>query len=79
MTIDEAIKHLEEVLEDENREWSCKECREEHIQLLEFLRELEDSRKLIAMLKKGITTFDFLQKVNSACSECLRNSGEESK
>ena len=73
MTLEEAIKHLEDILEDENQEWSCKECREEHIQLLEFLRELEDSRKLIAMLKKGINTFDFLQKVNAGASEILRN------
>lgn len=56
MTLEEAIRHLEEVLEDENREWSCKECREEHIQLLEFLRELKESREEIAMLRKGIAT-----------------------
>lgn len=57
MTIDEAIKHCEEVAE--NQEWlaeqdmgdySCKlsrECASEHRQLADWLRELE-------ALKKGI-------------------------
>ena len=76
MNLQEAIKHLEETLEDPNHKWECKECREEHIQLLEFLRELEDSRKLIAMLKKGLVTYDFLQKINVAFSEVLREEGQ---
>ena len=40
MTLDEAIIHLEEMLSDNNREW-CDECRREHEQLLEWLRELK--------------------------------------
>lgn len=41
MTLEEAIKHLEETLSDNNREWDCDECRREHEQLLEWLRELQ--------------------------------------
>ena len=47
MTLDEAIKHIEEILSDNNREW-CDECMREHEQLLEWLRELKALRsKLI--------------------------------
>lgn len=34
------IKHLEEVLSDESREWSCDECRKDHERLLLELKEL---------------------------------------
>ena len=44
MTLDEAIKHCEEVAE-QNEEQSCKECANEHRQLAEWLRELEAYRK----------------------------------
>ena len=45
MTLEEAIIHLEETLSDKNREWSCDECRQEHIQLLGWLRELQRLRE----------------------------------
>lgn len=58
MTIDEAIKHAEEVAEEkEAQAWesqlqeeyrtikSCKECAEEHRQLAEWLRELKEHRE----------------------------------
>jgi len=58
MTLDEAIKHAEEVAEEkEAQAWevqlqeeygtikSCKECTEEHRQLAEWLKELKAYRK----------------------------------
>ena len=59
MTLDEAIKHAEEVAE-ENEEWymenpnilgyqekyyDCKKCAEEHRQLAEWLKELKECRQ----------------------------------
>jgi len=32
MTLDEAIEHLQDKFEEDN--WSCEECRQEHLQLL---------------------------------------------
>ena len=52
MTLDEAIKHAEEVAEQ--NEWfeknylesiQCKECAEEHRQLAEWLKELKEYRE----------------------------------
>jgi hypothetical protein len=58
MTLDEAIKHAEEVAEDKKAQaWeaqlqeeygkvkSCKECAEEHRQLAEWLKELKQLRE----------------------------------
>ncbi len=45
MNIDEAIKHLEESLADQSHDWGCEECKGEHKQLLEWLRELKDLRE----------------------------------
>ena len=58
MTLDEAIKHAEEVAEEKEKEaWevqlqeeyktikSCKECAEEHRQLAEWLKELKQLRE----------------------------------
>lgn len=44
MRLEEAIDHLEEMLADENHEWSCEECRKEHEQLLGWLKELKGLR-----------------------------------
>lgn len=46
MSLDEAIQHLEEILVDENHEWSCETCRAEHRQLLEWLKELRERRSV---------------------------------
>ena len=43
MTLQEAIEHLEEKLAEDN--WSCKECKKEHEQLLEWLIELKNWRE----------------------------------
>lgn len=45
MTLDEAIIHLEETLNDSNHEFSCEECREQHVQLLGWLNDLRDVQK----------------------------------
>lgn len=43
MTLDEAIEHLEDSLK--NKEFSCESCREDHEQLLEWLKELKTHRE----------------------------------
>lgn len=45
MTLDEAINHLDETLEDDSRIWSCEECKQEHVQLRKWLIELKGLRK----------------------------------
>jgi len=53
MTLDEAIKHAEEVVEKKERDLKfyervneeCKECAEEHRQLAEWLKELKQLRE----------------------------------
>lgn len=45
MKLEEAIKHLNESLTDPGHNWGCEECKEEHEQLLEWLRELKDLRE----------------------------------
>ena len=42
MTLEEAIQHLEESLND--KEWSCESCKMEHEQLLKWLKELRSFR-----------------------------------
>lgn len=63
MTIDEAIKHCEEVAEDNERdsrlfidldtymESECAECAKEYRQLAEWLRELKKDRKILNGLR----------------------------
>lgn len=45
LTLDEAINHLDETLEDDSRVWSCEECKQEHMQLREWLIELKGLRE----------------------------------
>lgn len=40
MTLEQAINHLEEELKNK-QDWSCVACKEEHEQLLEWLKELQ--------------------------------------
>ena len=69
MTLDEAIKHAEEVAEDKKAQaWeaqlqeeygkvkSCKECAEEHRQLAEWLKELKAYKE-----QSGDEELDFVQ------------------
>lgn len=48
MTIDEAIKHCEEVA---NRHGGCKECADEHRQLAEWLDKLQKITEIVAEWK----------------------------
>lgn len=41
MTLAEAIKHLEESLADQSHDWGCEECKAEHEQLLEWLKDYQ--------------------------------------
>lgn len=42
MTLEEAILHLQEKIS--SNKWDCENCREEHMQLLEWLKELRERR-----------------------------------
>lgn len=44
MTLDDAIEHLGDVLQP-NKKWKCNECRDEHIQLRDWLLELKHRRE----------------------------------
>lgn len=44
MTLEEAIEHLQEILNDAKHNWSCEKCKSEHKQLLEWLTELQKRR-----------------------------------
>ena len=50
MTLDEAIKHCEEVADGMTEQGKCAECAAEHKQLAEWLKELKNAREtLMAM------------------------------
>ena len=46
MELDAAIKHLQDILSDPDKEWGCESCKQEHIDLLGFLLELKSYREL---------------------------------
>ena len=63
MTLDEAIRHCEEVAEEKEQEakeahvlsgMDCMECAEEHRQLAEWLKELKTYRGILANADKII-------------------------
>ena len=62
MTIDEAIKHAERVAEA-NKSANCMECAEEHLQLVKWLKELQEYKDInltpaeIKALKEENTAF----------------------
>ena len=45
MTLNEAIEHLCDILKPDKK-WECEECRNEHIQLREWLNELKTYKDL---------------------------------
>lgn len=49
MTIDEAIQHCEDVIK-ENKQ--CAECQDDHRQLIEWLTELKEYRKMHGITKE---------------------------
>lgn len=62
MTLEEAIKHLEETLSNPDHEWSCEECKAEHEQLLMWLKELKSLRHTVSLLKFNIHALNELIK-----------------
>ena len=75
MTIDEAIRHCEEVAEKMN---DC-ECAADHRQLAEWLTELKEAKRL---LKAAVEDFKVIGKALDAdcdilinCEECPLQSG----
>lgn len=47
LTLEEAIKHCEEVAEREGKTCNGAECAEEHLQLAEWLKELRAYRDVV--------------------------------
>lgn len=62
MTLDEAIRHLEETLNNPEHEWSCAECKAEHEQLLMWLKELKELRHTIDRIKFNVYALNELLK-----------------
>lgn len=50
MTIDEAIKHCEEVADGMTEQGKCEECAAEHRQLAEWLKELKNARETLMVM-----------------------------
>ena len=44
MTLQDAIEHLNDTLSDNNRQWCNDDCKKEHIQLRDWLIELQERR-----------------------------------
>lgn len=55
MTLQEAIDHLKELLDDPNHEWSCAECKVQHRQLLGWLEELKYARESMAEISVTVS------------------------
>ena len=68
MTLDEAIQHIEDMLSNGN-DFGCDKCKEEHIQLLGWLKELRDRRNTKVDVEKSISQmyelFDKAYSVNN--------------
>jgi len=47
MTLDEAIKHCEEVADGMTEQGKCAECAAEYRQLAEWLKELKNARETL--------------------------------
>lgn len=54
MTIDESIKHLGENLSDKNHNWGCAECKAEHEQLLVWLKENAELKRLLRLASSEV-------------------------
>lgn len=62
MTLDEAIKHAEEIAESR-----CDECGREHRQLVEWLKELKEYREQEQTSPCDLCRFDYMDGV---CGDC---------
>lgn len=64
MTLEEAIAHLDESLNDPNRDWGCEECKNEHLQLRNWLQELKERR---ASNVKPVVQGEWIEKEVEVC------------
>lgn len=87
MTLDEAIKHEEEIVKEEQYAYqecvathntegamNCRKYAEEHIQLAEWLKELKTHREIHDVLLQMIVDFDL-----DICCDDLTDNEEEQK
>ena len=71
MTLEEAIKHCEEIAEEERSMCvpGCDKCADEHLQLAEWLKELKAFRE-------GLPAFNRRNGKMQTVLECIRPKGE---
>lgn len=82
MTLEEAIDHLQETLQDKNHAWTCEACKEEHEQLKEWLIELKRRREKESRYKNTCTCWrDYPNEAHKRangkwkCVDCYENTG----
>jgi len=80
LTLDEAIKHCEEVAEryermedshDDKLKEECLQCAADHRQLAEWLRELKEAKRLLKSATKVLNMFIPCDE-DYNCSECIK-------
>lgn len=74
MTLEEAITHLGESLNDPNRDWGCKECKDEHLQLRNWLQELKERREAGTIVSPLVlkSSWELLEGGSGRCLNCKR-------
>ena len=90
MTLDEAIKHAEEVTEEKLYEYQecvavhdmedamdCRKCGEEHRQLAEWLKELKKLREQEPILDKIRAEIQKLRDCSCSCSDGIIDDVED--
>jgi len=86
MTLDEAIKHEEKIVEEEQYEYqecvathnmegamNCRKYAEEHRQLAEWLKELKSHREIHDVLLQTLVDFD----LDICCDDLMDNEKEQ--
>ena len=82
MTLDEAIKHCEEVTEEQEiisdrsnsgiEKMNCKSCAADHRQLAEWLRELQEAKRLLKLALEDMNSNNICYDIN-ACNVCTES------
>ena len=72
MNLNEAIEHLEDELSNPDHDWGCTECKEEHEQLLIWLKQLLAAKDLLEDVVKDMErASDFAQqRCDGICHTC---------
>ena len=70
MTLDEAIKHCEEVAIEYEAKGECFECGKEHRQLAEWLKELKKYKEIKEHLKPTSPCLKCSEAERAACCGC---------